>query len=66
MYLSVEVPLGNLGKGVCLQGTVRDSGRRALEMGISLYAGLIGESGRGIICQGLMCRRRFWDKHLSP
>jgi len=30
--LSVVVPLGNLGEGVRSQGTVRDNGRRVLEM----------------------------------
>jgi hypothetical protein len=33
-------------------------------MGTSFYAGLNGKPGRGLICRGPMCGRRFWDGSL--
>jgi hypothetical protein len=74
------VPLGNLERGFCLQGTVRDSGRGAPEMehlwesggvkegygdGHLFPWGLAGKPMRGLKCHGLMGGRRFWDRCLS-
>jgi hypothetical protein len=39
--------------------------KKALEMGTSFHGGLAGKPGRGLICHGLMCGRRFWDMCLS-
>jgi hypothetical protein len=38
--------------------------RCKMEMGTSFHGGLVGKPGRELICQGLICRRRFWDRCL--
>jgi hypothetical protein len=61
--LSIEVPLANPGRGQ-FRGNC-DSGMRALEVGTSFHGGVTWKPGRGLICQGLMSGRRFWEGCLS-
>ena len=50
-----------------LLGTPKDMKRKALEMGISLHSSPAREPERGLIYQGLQCKRTFWKwVSLSP
>jgi len=44
--------MGNLEEGAPLLGTLEGVYRKALEMGLSLYRGPVGEPGRGLVYHG--------------
>jgi len=56
--LSIGASLGNLEEDSYDRGLCVEDGSGT---GVSTYRGLVEESGRGFICQGLMCGSRFWD-----